>query len=188
VNVAPSGDPSGPGLVCEPPWWRVGGYAVVAAAVFAFAFAADLDRPGRLLVLVVGAGALGLAGRDALLRPTLRADAQTVTVLDGIRRTVVPWTDVRRISTRSVNRRGLVGLRSLELDVVVPDGEGGRRDHLVVLSRRMLGADPRTVAEGLERLRMRADGRPSDEAGGGDAGGGDAGGGDPGRNARGGSR
>ncbi|MGZ4664210.1 MAG: hypothetical protein ACXV5Q_03960, partial [Frankiaceae bacterium] len=133
MNFAPSGEPRAQVMVCEPPWWRVGGYAVVAAAVVAFGLAGDLDRPGRLLVLVVGAGALGLAGRDALMRPTLRADAHALTVLDGMHRTVVPWAAVRRISTRSVNRRGLVGLRSLKLDVVVPDGEGGQRDHLIVL-------------------------------------------------------
>ncbi|MGZ4619553.1 MAG: PH domain-containing protein [Frankiaceae bacterium] len=156
VNFAPSGEPRAQVMVCEPPWWRVGGYALVAAAVVAFGLAGDLDRPGRLLVLVVGAGALGLAGRDALMRPTLRADAHAVTVLDGMHHTVVPWTAVRRVSTRSVNRRGLVGLRSLELDVLVPDGYGGQQDQLVVLSRRMLGADPTSVAEGLERLRTRA--------------------------------
>ena len=68
----------------------------------------------------------------------------------------MPWAAVTRISARSVNRRGLVGLRSLELDVLLPDGDGGARDHLVVLSRRMLGADPQVVADGLERLRTRA--------------------------------
>ena len=155
MNSAPGGEGGAAPLVCEPSWWRVGGYALAAAAVVAFGLAGDLDRPGRLLVLVVAAGALGLAGRDALLRPTLRADVHALTVLDGMHRTVVPWAAVLRISTRSVNRRGLVGLRSLELDVVVPD-VGGRRDHLIVLSRRMLGADPRKVAEALERLRTSA--------------------------------
>ncbi len=59
-----------------------------------------------------------------------------------------------------------MGLRSLELDVLVPDEDGGARDHLVVLSRRMLGADPQVVADGLERLRTRAGRRLSGNAGG----------------------
>lgn len=166
LNPSPSGDENAPVLVCEPPWWRVGAYVLVAAGVFAFGLAGNLDRPGRLLVLVVGAGALGLAGRDALMRPTLRADAQAVTILDGMHRTAVPWAAVAGISARSVNRRGLVGLRSLELDVLLPDEDGGARDHLVVLSRRMLGADPQVVADGLERLRTRAGRRLSGNAGG----------------------
>lgn len=151
-------------LVCEPPWWRVGLYVVAGAGVLAFGLLAGLDRPGRLLVLVVGAGALGLAGRDALLRPTLRADTGSLTLLDGMRRRVVPWPAVTRIAARSVTRRGLVGLRSLEVDVLVPDGDGAGRDHLVVLSRRMLGADPRAVADTLERLRTRAGRPPEDTA------------------------
>ena len=166
LNPSPSEDENAPVLVCEPPWWRVGAYAVVAVGVFAFGLGGDLDRPGRLLVLVVGAGALGLAGRDAVMRPTLRADARAVTILDGLHRTAVPWAAVTRISARSVNRRGLVGLSSLELDVLMPDEDGGARDHLVVLSRRMLGADPQIVADGLERLRARAGRRLSGNAGG----------------------
>ncbi len=114
-----------------------------AGAVVAAALAATSDPAGRLLF---GIGALCLVGlvlADLLVRPRLRADAETVEVRTLAVRRRLPWSAVQRVRVDEHNRYGLVS-RTLELDA---------GDTLVVLGRRSLGADPRDVAEALRQIR-----------------------------------
>lgn len=132
------------------PWWRVAAYAATGlaallVAVVGFALGRG-DGGAKLVLLVVGLGALGLAVRDALLRPTLRADADGIEVVDGVTTRRARWEEVRAVRSAVVNRRMLVHLRTLELDL---------GDRLVVLSRRQLAHDPVDAAERLEELRPR---------------------------------
>lgn len=114
----------------------------MAAIGVALALATLLVDPvGRFLV---GGGAvllLGLAARDLLLRPRLRADDRGVTVRTFRGGTTIAWPALL-VQVRSSRRWGLQA-RTLEL-------EDGRDDAvLVVLGRRELGADPAAVARAL---------------------------------------
>ncbi len=55
----------------------------------------------------------------------------------------LPWSAVRRLGVDERPRYGLVS-RTLEVDA---------DEFLIVLGRRSLGADPRTVAEQIARIR-----------------------------------
>jgi Bacterial PH domain len=112
-------------------------------ALIAVALAVNSDSAGRLLF---GIGALCLAGlvaADLVLRPRLRADADTVEVRTLAVRRRLPWSAVARVRVDEHSRYGLLS-RTLEVDT---------GDALVVLGRRSLGADPREVAEALRQLR-----------------------------------
>lgn len=114
----------------------------MAAAGVALALATLLVDPvGRVLV---GSGAvllLGLAARDLLLRPRLRADAHGVTVRTLSGGTTIAWPALRA-RVRTSRRWGLCA-RTLELEDGTDDAV------LVVLGRRDLGQDPDVVARAL---------------------------------------
>ena len=103
--------------------------------------AVPADPVGRVLVGGAALLLLGVAARDAVLRPRVRAAADGVTVRALSGRTTIPWPAVR-VRVRAQRRWGLRS-RTLELEDRTDDAV------LVVLGRRELGADPDTVAEAL---------------------------------------
>jgi len=106
-----------------------------------------VDSAGRLLVGAAAVLVLGLAARDALLRPRLSAGEDGVVVRTLAGRRSLPWRDLR-IEVRATKRWG-VRSRTLELDTATgPDDDGV----LVLLGRRDLGADPEEVARVLRSL------------------------------------
>jgi hypothetical protein len=121
---------------------RTGEIVATAAAGLGLALAVLLVDPvGRVLV---GGGALlllGLAVRDAVLRPRLHAGADGVTVRALSGPTTIPWPQLR-VRVRAQRRWGLRA-RTLELEDRADDAV------LLVLGRRDLGSDPETVAEAL---------------------------------------
>ncbi len=138
----------------SPSWWRVAGCALAGAFLLAAgavgALAArlgPLDGPGRLLVGIVGAGLLLLAGRDALARPALHVDQGGVDLVDGIHRRHLPWAAVLRVRAGTLTRsRRAVHVRVLTVETI---------DGPLMLSRRQLGAEPERVAETVEEIRLR---------------------------------
>ena len=121
---------------------RTGEVVATAVAGLGLALAVLLVDPvGRVLVGAAALLLLGLAARDALLRPRVlaRADGVTVRALTGV--TTIPWPRVRaRVRTQ---RRWGISARTLELEDRSDDAV------LLVLGRRELGTDPETVAEAL---------------------------------------
>jgi len=117
----------------------------LAAVGLGLALAAVLvDSAGRLLVGAAALVVLGLAARDALLRPRLAARADGVVVRTLAGRRHLPWRGLR-VEVRATKRWG-VQTRTLELDTARgPDDDGV----LVLLGRRDLGADPEEVARVL---------------------------------------
>ncbi|MGY1718221.1 PH domain-containing protein [Blastococcus sp. SYSU DS0753] len=110
-----------------------------------------LDAPGRLLVGGAALLLLGLAAREALLRPRLATgpDGVTVRTLTGTR--VLPW-GLLRVHVRSARRWGTT-VRTLELEAPAAGDDDGV---LVILGRWDLGADPATVAGELAQLHPRS--------------------------------
>ena len=121
---------------------RAGEVAATALAGLGLALAVLLVDPlGRVLLGGAALLLLGLAARDALLRPRVRADAGGVTVRALAGATTIAWPQVRaRVRTQ---RRWGVRARTLELEDLTDDGVR------VVLGRHELGADPAAVAEVL---------------------------------------
>ena len=111
-------------------------------AGLALGLAALVGGPGGP---VLGGGAalllVGLAGRDAVVRPRLRADATGVTARALTGSTAIAWPVLRAL-VRTQRRWG-VRSTTLELEDRSDDAV------LVVLGRRELGADPAAVAEAL---------------------------------------
>ena len=121
---------------------RVGETVAVAVAGLALALATlVVDPVGRVLVGGAALLLLGLAARDALVRPRLRADAAGVTARALTGGTAIAWP-VLRVRVRTQRRWG-VRSTTLELEDRSDDAV------LVVLGRRELGADPWVVAEAL---------------------------------------
>jgi hypothetical protein len=121
---------------------RTGEVVATAAAGLGLALAVLLVDPlGRVLVGGAALLLLGLAVRDAVLRPRLHAGADGVTVRGLAGPTTIPWPQVR-VRVRTQRRWGLRA-RTLELEDRADDGV------LVVLGRRELGTDPQSVAEAL---------------------------------------
>ncbi|MCZ2806946.1 PH domain-containing protein [Modestobacter sp. VKM Ac-2983] len=121
---------------------RIGEAVAMAVTGVALALATLLVDPvGRVLV---GGGAvllLGLATRDLVLRPRLRADARGVRVRALSGGTTIAWPALRaRVRT---SRRWGLRMETLELEDRTDDAV------LVVLGRRELGEDPATVARAL---------------------------------------
>jgi hypothetical protein len=114
-------------------------------AVAAAVLAATSDPAGRLLFGIGALCLIGLVLADLLLRPRLRADAESVEVRTLAARRRVPWSQVEQVRVDERTRYGRLS-RTLEVDT---------GDMLVVLGRRSLGADPRDVAEALRQLRAR---------------------------------
>jgi hypothetical protein len=116
--------------------------AATAVAGLGLALAVLLVDPvGRVLLGGAAVLLLGLAARDALLRPRLRTGADGVTVRALSGPTTIAWPHVRA-RVRSQRRWG-VRARTLELEDRTDDAV------LLVLGRRELGTDPETVAEAL---------------------------------------
>jgi Bacterial PH domain len=121
---------------------RTSEVVATAAAGLGLALAVLLVDPlGRPLVGAAALLLLGLAVRDAVLRPRLCAGPEGVTVRALSGPTTIPWPQVR-VRVRTHRRWGLRA-RTLELENRADDAV------LVVLGRRELGADPQTVAEAL---------------------------------------
>jgi hypothetical protein len=121
---------------------RVGEVVATAAAGVGLALAVLLVDPlGRVLVGGAALLLLGLAARDALLRPRVRAGADGVTVRALGGRTTIPWPRAR-VRVRTSRRWGMRA-RTLELEDRTDDAV------LLVLGRRELGVDPEAVADAL---------------------------------------
>lgn len=114
----------------------------MAAAGVALALVTlPVDPVGRVLVGGAAVLLLGLAARDLLLRPRLRADDQGVTVRALTGGITIAWPALRaRVRT---SRRWGMRARTLELEDGTDDAV------LVVLGRRELGQDPDAVARAL---------------------------------------
>jgi hypothetical protein len=111
--------------------------ALSAAGAVAAAIAAIVvtDPEGRLLAGVAALALLAYTVSDLLFWPRLVASTEGLTVRSPAARVSLSWTDVEAVRVDERSRLGLAN-RALEID------SGG---HLIVLSRRALGADPRDV-------------------------------------------
>ncbi|MGB8650185.1 MAG: PH domain-containing protein [Mycobacteriales bacterium] len=118
------------------PWY---GGLLAALGVALAVVALGTDPLGRVLLVPAALLLVGTGARDLLLRPTLTADEHGLSVVDGVRRRQVPWEQLERVRVVRDRRTPV-----LELDLGA---------HLVVLSRRRLGAHPDVVLTDLERLR-----------------------------------
>ena len=121
---------------------RAEAVAVLALAVVLAVLATTTDITGTLLCAPAAAVAAILGLRDLLLVPVLRADADGLSVVSGLRRRLLGWDEVT--SLRTVTDRRAV-LLEIELD-----------DDVLLLSRGRLGRDPRDVLEPLRQLRARS--------------------------------
>ncbi|MGY2001538.1 PH domain-containing protein [Blastococcus sp. SYSU DS1024] len=132
----------------SPPAALPAGLAAGAAALGAVTLL--LDAAGRILVGGAALLLLGLAAREALLRPRLATgpDGVAVRTLTGTR--VLPW-GLLRVHVRSARRWGTT-VRTLELEAPSAGDDNGL---LLVLGRWDLGADPAAVAGELARLHPR---------------------------------
>ncbi len=115
--------------------------AVVAVAVAILSG----DSPGRILAAIAAVLLAGYAITDLAFWPRLLATASGLTIRTPSTRTTLPWEAVDAVRVDERTRLGLMS-RTLEID------SGAL---LVVLSRRALGEDPRTVADLLEAFRRR---------------------------------
>ena len=124
--------------------WSPRSSEVVATAAIGLGLALAVllvDPVGRVLVGGAALLLLGLAARDALVRPRVHAGPAGVTVRALSGPTTIPWPRLR-VRVR-IQRRWGVRARTLELEDRADDAV------LVVLGRRELGVDPAVVAEAL---------------------------------------
>lgn len=119
---------------------RAQGLALLGLALVLVVVAVRTDLVGATLVVPGTGVAFGLAVRDLLLVPVLRADASGLELRNGLRRRTVLWDDVVRLSVVK-DRRALL----LEVELV--------DDEVLLLSRGRLGRDPRDVLEDLRAVR-----------------------------------
>ncbi|TDB78504.1 PH domain-containing protein [Micromonospora sp. KC723] len=118
----------------------VGAVALAALGVFL----SGADRVALALSLVMAAGLAGWATRDLLVPVRLAADADGVTVIQGLAgRRRLPWA---AIETVSVARRSRFGLAAETLEI-----DAGESLHL--FGRHDLDAPPDEVAETLRAAR-----------------------------------
>ena len=110
-----------------------------------------LDAPGRLLLGVAGVvvGVAALAGLRA--RPRLAAEDDALVVRGPLTTRRWPWA---RVDAVRVVRMRRLGLPAAYLEIDARDDDGG--EHLLVLGRLELGADPTDVAEALQSHRADA--------------------------------
>lgn len=94
------------------------------------------DGPGRALLGGAALVLLAYTVTDLIFWPRLSADAEGLQVHTPLSRARIAWRDVEAVRADSRER---LGLRSVTLEI-----DAG--EHLVVLSRRALGADPAAVA------------------------------------------
>lgn len=132
-------------LTYSVPGWIAGAFA--AGSVAAFAVATTTDRAGRFLFVVLGLAAAVEALRSLLLRPTIRADADGIEVVTGVRRERHPWTAVTAVRTLDPPAGG-ARLRRRANAVEVDLGE-----RLLVVPGYRLGAPVAEVAAELTTLR-----------------------------------
>jgi Bacterial PH domain len=109
--------------------------AVLAAAAIGFVVLSG-DAAGRLLAAAAAVLLAAYAVTDIVFWPRLVATAEGLQIRTPTVRATLPWPEVDAVR---VDERAHLGLMSRTLEI-----EGG--GHLVVLSRRTLGADPREVA------------------------------------------
>jgi hypothetical protein len=127
--------------------WRVArklpAVKLVAAALFALlgAFVAT-DVVGRSLVALAAAGLVASAVRDLVLPVRLRADAEGLTLVAGVARRRLPWSQIERVR---LDERQRLGLRTelLEIDT---------GDELHFLGERDLGVPPAEALTALTAL------------------------------------
>jgi hypothetical protein len=117
--------------------------ALAAGSVLAFVAAPYVTGPGRALFVLAGVAAAAETLRSLLLRPTLVADADGVTVATGLTRRRHPWPAVTAVGTLAppsgggrLRRRA----NALEIDL---------GDRLVVVPGYRLGAPVDEVAAEL---------------------------------------
>ncbi|WP_256334715.1 PH domain-containing protein [Lentzea albidocapillata] len=114
---------------------------VAALALAVAAFIAD-DNAGRLLIGLASLLVTCLAAFATIARPRLTADVDGLAVRGFTGTTLLPWHEVK-VKLQTTRRLGREQ-QTLELDA---------DDHLVVLTRLDLGADPEEVAGVLHALR-----------------------------------
>jgi hypothetical protein len=112
----------------------------LATAVVLVALLPFVDRLGWVILLPTALAAAASGLRDRVLTPVLTADADGIAIVDGLHRIGARWPQVERLRAVRDRRSPL-----LEVDL---------GDHVVVLSRRRLGADVDEVLEALEALRV----------------------------------
>jgi hypothetical protein len=123
---------------------RLTALCVVLAAVAVAVAILSGDSPGRILAGIAVLLA-GYAITDLAFWPRLVATGSGLTIRTPSTRATLPWAAVDAVRVDERTRLGLMS-RTLEID------SGAL---LVVLSRRALGEDPRTVADLLEAFRRR---------------------------------
>lgn len=119
------------------PRWSVVIWSAVAGVVL-LAVAHGLDVPGEVLAVAAAVACFAFAAFDGVVRPTLTADANGLTVRTGGWPRRYPWAEITRVEV--VTTRRLLVLHALEIDA---------GDDLLLLTRRRLGTDLREVAEAL---------------------------------------
>jgi hypothetical protein len=127
-------------LVIDAPRRRAYGLLAFAAALAVVT--ALSDPAGRLLTGPAALAVLGLGIRELRSGPLLRAGAEGLEVLQGLRRVRAPWDQVERMRVLRDRRAEL-----LELDL-------GRT--LALLSRQQLGRLPADVLTDLLAVRVAA--------------------------------
>jgi hypothetical protein len=113
--------------------------------VMALGLAIVADAAGRLLFLVAAGVLAAYTTSDLVFRPRLTVAAAGLRVRSPFGRADLAWPDVESVHADSRQR---LGLRSVTLEI-----DAGA--HLIVLSRRALGADPGEVADLVQSFDPR---------------------------------
>lgn len=112
--------------------------AIAALAVLAtLAGVLTSDAAGRLLFVGAALVLAGYAIVDVMFWPRLTADGDGLVIRSPFARTALAWNEVEAVTA---DVRTHLGLRSTTLEI-----DAG--EHLIVFSRRTLGADPADVAD-----------------------------------------
>jgi hypothetical protein len=117
-----------------------------AGAVIALGLCFATDADGRLLFLVAAVILAAYAISDLVFRPRLSVDATGLRVRAPLARAHIAWRDLERVHA---DERSRYGLRTVTLEI-----DGG--EHLIVLTRRALGAAPEAVADLVRSFDPRA--------------------------------
>jgi hypothetical protein len=115
-------------------------WSQLAAAAALAALIPFVDRLGWVILVPTAVSAAASGLRDLWLSPVLAADADGIAVVDGLHRVTASWEQVERLRAVRDRRTPL-----LEVDL---------GDHVVVLSRRRLGAGVDEVLGALQALRV----------------------------------
>ncbi|MBO0839401.1 MAG: PH domain-containing protein [Sciscionella sp.] len=129
------------------PSWALVAIGGALTSGFAIGAVLSAQATGRVLLAVAALAASLLVAHGAVVRPRLSADADGLTVgaLGGRREFCWPDVEIRLGHTRRLGRVNT----TLELDGFDTAGV----EHLVILGRIDLGADPVTVFDELSTLR-----------------------------------